>query len=316
MLVRKAYDHTPKFLADELLRLAKIDRDWLDIESINEKDYKIRVKYRTILRDLGTDGFRMSGADGFSMLATSIWLLDGPKTLVLTDEQCDALEQVEVRVGLEDYQQPYSAILVQFPEGRYRLFSCTLCHIMDKTPMGKVLSLVSSALPDRRTDITTTVSERGLAGEVIEVSLTRFHDDVSPDEAAMCARATRVAVNACLCLANFEHRLEWLLPKEVARDQQLGREQSERGAKARARLKTQVEAIKLDSTVRLHRVADEHGVGEPTGREVRCHWRRGHWHTVLYGVGKSQRRLAFFSPVLVRADRAAGETSEMTTTYK
>jgi hypothetical protein len=38
---------------------------------------------------------------------------------------------------------------------------------------------------------------------------------------------------------------------------------------------------------------------EPTGRKVTSHWRKAHWHTVLYGPGRSMKRLDWFEPVFV-----------------
>lgn len=42
------------------------------------------------------------------------------------------------------------------------------------------------------------------------------------------------------------------------------------------------------------------------GYSVRPHWRRGHFHTVLFGPGRSERRLEFFMPTLVRQDLLGG----------
>lgn len=39
--------------------------------------------------------------------------------------------------------------------------------------------------------------------------------------------------------------------------------------------------------------------GEPTGRTVTSHWRKAHWHTVLYGPGRCMKRLDWFEPVFV-----------------
>lgn len=33
--------------------------------------------------------------------------------------------------------------------------------------------------------------------------------------------------------------------------------------------------------------------------QVRSHWRRGHWHTVLFGKGRQERRVQWFRPVFV-----------------
>lgn len=34
---------------------------------------------------------------------------------------------------------------------------------------------------------------------------------------------------------------------------------------------------------------------------IRAHWRRGHWHTVLHGKGRQERRVQWFKPVFVAA---------------
>lgn len=41
------------------------------------------------------------------------------------------------------------------------------------------------------------------------------------------------------------------------------------------------------------------GKGDCRG-PVRAHWRRGHWHTVVHGLERSQRRLQWFRPVFVQ----------------
>ena len=40
-----------------------------------------------------------------------------------------------------------------------------------------------------------------------------------------------------------------------------------------------------------------------TGREVRSHWRRGHWRRQPFGSGLSQLRLTWIRPTIVRADK-------------
>lgn len=42
---------------------------------------------------------------------------------------------------------------------------------------------------------------------------------------------------------------------------------------------------------------------DPTTKgNVRSHWRRGHWHTVLHGAGRQERRVQWFKPVYVNAN--------------
>lgn len=41
------------------------------------------------------------------------------------------------------------------------------------------------------------------------------------------------------------------------------------------------------------------GGQEQSRGNVRAHWRRGHWHTVLHGKGRQERRVQWFKPVFV-----------------
>jgi hypothetical protein len=45
------------------------------------------------------------------------------------------------------------------------------------------------------------------------------------------------------------------------------------------------------------------GTGEGGSRSP--HWRRGHWHTVLYGIGKTLKRLNWFEPVFVGGEEGS-----------
>lgn len=43
----------------------------------------------------------------------------------------------------------------------------------------------------------------------------------------------------------------------------------------------------------------------PSGRELSAHWRRGHWRNQAIGQGRSEHKLVWIRPTLVRKDRAA-----------
>jgi hypothetical protein len=52
---------------------------------------------------------------------------------------------------------------------------------------------------------------------------------------------------------------------------------------------------------RYVREKTEGSAGQESSRgNVRAHWRRGHWHTILHGKGKQERRVQWFKPVFVR----------------
>jgi hypothetical protein len=44
----------------------------------------------------------------------------------------------------------------------------------------------------------------------------------------------------------------------------------------------------------------------PTGKEVKAHWRRGHWRNQAYGPQLSNRKLIWIMPVIVHKDKAEG----------
>jgi hypothetical protein len=43
----------------------------------------------------------------------------------------------------------------------------------------------------------------------------------------------------------------------------------------------------------------------PSGRELSAHWRRGHWRNQAFGQGRSEHKLIWIRPTLVRKDKAA-----------
>ncbi len=52
------------------------------------------------------------------------------------------------------------------------------------------------------------------------------------------------------------------------------------------------------------RVVDSTAASEDTertrGKPKKSHWRRGHWHTVLQGPGRTQKQLKWFRPTFIR----------------
>ena len=300
-------DLIPKAMIPELLRLGKLDRNWIEHEKSNESrwHYIIKPRYDTWLSKLCR-----SGADWDSMLAQSIWLADGPKVFQPTMDQCKALENVSVNISVDEYHQSYPSLVVQTP---YPPYSAVLCHHITKSNCGPLLICLLLSPPSHDHDITTCVS---CASEKIEDALVKFHDDCEKDQQAACP-ALRVACNSCLALAHYGSHLDYLFPKEVQRDKKLAQENSERGIKAKARLQLPVQVISFDQEIKLHRTeVRKPEPGEPTGRQTPCHWRRGHWHTVCHGPKSSLRKLAFFAPVLVRSDLFVGDPADTQATYR
>lgn len=292
----------PQPLHDELLRLGRLDPHWVQIHDLKDGSYEATARQDTWSRKIWA-----AGQDAFALLAASRWLADGPKIFRATEEQCRALEQVDVNLTLTDYSQPYPALLVELPKGLYSPFHSVLCF-KDGTFLS--CSLFSDG---NLNDIVTTVRQ---TAEPVETSLRKFDEDCR-DLADKAAPALRVACNSCLALSHYGNRLDYLFPKEVERDKALSKEWSDRGAKALARIPLAVQVVTFDQEIKLHRV--ERGPtaepGSPTGRHMPPHWRRGHWAMVPCGAGRIERRRVLRRPTLVRADLFVGDKSQTQTTY-
>jgi hypothetical protein len=299
-MFRHINDVIPKMLADELLRLVKLDRNWCTWKSLEPPQYTCETRQQTWLRKLW-----QSGADAFSMWANSIWLVDGPKVFRPTPAQCRALEQIEVRLELSEYSQPYPALLVDLPTG-YEPYTSILCFKTDN------LLVCVSQEPTHLHDIVTTVA---VDGRPLEVSLQRYDDDCK-ENAKEAGRALRVALNSCLALSNYGCHADYLYPKDVETDERLAEENTERGERARKRLEVTPSLVRFDREVVLHRPRPAHEQGEPTGREREFGWVRGHWKMQAHGPSNTLRKRILIKPYMIRADKLIGELSDTSVTYR
>jgi hypothetical protein len=150
-----------------------------------------------------------------------------------------------------------------------------------------------------------TVLERWLGRERYDWDKGRTISDAS------LMSAIRLALGTCLLATNADKVIEAdVLNRHVERyrhsaDPHVREELFER-AKHRGKFGWLVgREISLPSTLRPAR--DESG--EQRGELTRSHLRRGHFHTVLYGKGRSQAKVLWFKPVLVRPDLPAAEAS-------
>lgn len=294
---------------DELLRLHRLDRDWMRIVTNDEEpdQYRASVRQGTWVLD-----WCHNAAERCGMLVASRFLGDGPKVVEPTVEQCRAMEQVEVNLHPNDYTQPYETVGVRLPTGLYAPYTWVVIHRIPVTPAVVLLHLLSEG---HRDDVVTTV--RGASPNTMEFFLTKFDESCveSAGQAAL-AMAMRVACNLCLALTNFGYQSELMFPKEAARDKGLVAERSERGERARERLATAPVRLSFDQSVQLYHRGGCHVTGEPTGATKSSHWRRGHWAMLACGKGRAERRRVFRPPVLVRADLLAGDRADTTVTYR
>lgn len=295
-------DIYPNELVAELVRLYRLDKNWILLRHNKDESYGVECRHQTWLK-----GAIANSAGALAMWAASHWLGGGPKLFRPSKDQCKAMEQIAVNLTLEEFSMPYPALMVELD---YPPFNSCLVF---KTKDIMICSLHSA---DHVDDICTTIAVNKPDHEV-EKSLQKFDDDCK-ELAPQAALALRVACNCCLALTHYGNHLSYLFPKEVARDVKLASEKSERGKRAVDRIQTAVMLVSFKQEIVLHDTAKERVVGDPihTGREMPSHWRKGHWANQPYGPNNSLRRRILRKPTLVRADLFVGDLSDTTAIYK
>src|SRR5215475_13696612 len=141
-------------------------------------------------------------------------LLDGPRMFRPTVAECQALEEIEVSVPMQDYEQPFPTFVVEFPAGYgqvklvegadylgrvspYRPVACVVRHERD---LGMVLT---TTLTDHSRGLVLTGTFGADPSAPVENDLSKLMSDegsLNTAEQDLLRRTTRVAMNACLLL--------------------------------------------------------------------------------------------------------------------
>lgn len=251
-------------------------------------------------------------------------LADGPKLFRPTEEQFESMAQVELHIPINDYKQPYPAVIVEIPEGCRRRIALSAEFTEAEVagvPRYMLLRTGQSASDDtyvmggqkwpfRNYEITHFFQHRAEFADMEQALMHRLlkpGDD--PRENAFCEITARAGFNLMLLLVHYGCRIAGPLNPTAY-------------AKHRAKPKLAHLAagdcltIEMNQHIvvrKVERITSE--PGEPTGREMPAHWRRGHWRNQAHGPARTLRKMLFVPPVLVRSDRAVGDLSDGSATY-
>jgi len=295
-------------LTRELLCLYRKNPHWLTISAEGGNEYRI-----TLHESIALLGFLPpTGRARALLLALSTWIGQGPKIARPSVEQCRALEQVEVRLSLDEYTQPYPVLAVDLPDGLYPPFRAVLLQWLPETPCLGV-HVFSTNLTD---DISTMIRKDG---KPLEASLSVYDATVESHLVPQCLKLQRAAVNLALAMSHFGSTAEYLLPNDVSRDRTVARKHAgtPKGKAAQERLPLHVKLVEFRHDVELFRAEPGVRLGAVgSGGEKGCHWRRGHWRMQPCGLHHAERRRIFIKPILVRADLFVGDVSDTTTVYQ
>lgn len=260
-------------------------------------------------------------------------MADGPKLFRPTEEQFEAMEQVELRLPPGDFHSPFPALVVAFPAGaRARL---TAVHGVAAAKAGSQILVRDHREPGGVPTVVVSIPLRdGMAqhfifsdqpgNDTIETALNRAvkdnkaqaPGDMNPaeaDEYAGYAVVARAALNLCLMLTHYGAKVAGPVdPAAYAKHRK-------RPDLAHLKFGDYLAVnMKQDITVRAPSPRTGDGTGPPRG-EAEPRWVRGYWRAA---PGFAARRWAgetvplnFVRPDQVRADRIVGDVSQSEVTY-
>lgn len=278
-------------------------------------------QYRRLIRLM--DLALARGNDLISIYSTSKFFATGPKIFRPTVAQCEAMCQIEVNIPTSSYNQPFPAVLFQYPEefcrdltarlGCKRVPRLSLCCRDEKSGFIQVSSIFDES--DSVYAIIPCREDRTVEDVLM------FHsrpEDVGDPEFALGEALQRIALNFCLMMMEYPTKLAELNPAESAHHRQMRRAKNlQKRLKGEILAACDMNVISFDQSVTFFKPHDltPADAKESSVGSMSPHWRRGHWRMQRCGHKLAESRRILIKPVLVRSDKFAGDFSNTTVTY-
>ena len=234
-----------------------------------------------------------SATEWMGVYSMSQWLATGMHVAVPTQEQAESFANIAIELEVPDFSSPFKAVAVEIPHNPIFESVIVYCH----NPHTMILSLVSK---QNVNDVVTTITHHGKLA--IERSLETLGDESLAHCLQQSISAQRIALNMCLCLSNWGCNTGPRYPKDHAVDQMYAKESSERGERARKRLREAVTLARFPHEVIIRRTPERKDEYNKTDRTMSPHWVRGHWKTQPHGPRNSLRKRILVAPYLVHPE--------------
>lgn len=243
----------------------------------------------------------------------------GPKIFRPSHTDCEALENVEMNFPWKSYQQPFSTMIVEYPEdySQKRIVPCVETGTAHEPDLAIVYYNPKIRLMIAGGYLTSNQNYSGIFwdkenGQTVEDAFAETFGSAEfsnvHDEQVIVYRAIRAAINACQLLSMFR-------TKEIGPDNPSYYSRCERYVE-KAKTRGQEELRKAQRDLRLipfvysfqQKVTlyedrrKKTSEGRSAAIKLRPHWRRGHYRNQAFGSGKKEKRMIFIAPVLVNED--------------
>lgn len=252
----------------------------------------------------------------------------GPKVFFPTHEECEALEEIELRIPVADYAQPFPVFTVEFPESFAKARSPKGINGIVETPLFQSIyhdpkEQIILGVSANRCGMSCMVAAAGSKPDIeIEDDLNRIEkSDLSSEESVVNAKCFRIAINASLLLLENGFRADRLSAEDgfvKKLRKRISSGPTDLRATNSAILRTIPTIVEFTQTISIRSQVGHINQAEhtATGTTVRPHLRRAHWRMVRHGVGKAFSKRMFFKHVFVNKKYLVGETPPVEVNYK
>jgi hypothetical protein len=265
-------------------------------------------------------------------------LHEGPKFFEFSARDCEAPENFSLDLPVEEYGQPFPTLMIKLPPDYADARVSRIQHF-GSVPWAIILhhdrehSVLLVCIRFNEGDVGCHLA-LDWPGKTVEDVWQEFRDTIQgvmPEQeplrelVQLSQSLIRLSLSACLMMMvygttqvgpdkpGYRQRLE--------RYVQVARRSGDADRLAHAEFDLQALPIRyrFAQDVRLYR--EEHAPGraeggEPTGRVVSPHWRRGHYRMQACGPGLTQRRRIAVPAVLVNSHLFVGTPAQTSATYR
>lgn len=250
------------------------------------------------------------------IVAYSKLIAGGAKIVQPSTEKCFALDRVDANVTLNEYEQPFPELIVEFPKDFRKAMQDghgVRCPKFILLMHDRDVPLLFSSTEDRsEINPVFTFMAHDQRHQTIENFLQQHILSDGDADCILAISLQRIAFNLALLLTHQGAVDSGPLdPKRVTKWKQLLKSKSKKKRdRARRFLNASMNLIAFDQEVSLVEGSQYSGsTANRDGSPKSPHWRRGHFRRQRVGAGRKEVRLVFVKPILINPNRFSGERS-------
>lgn len=247
----------------------------------------------------------------------------GPKVFCPTAEQLRLLGEMTLNVPIGEYVQPFETFVIELPPEFVDTHIIPCDTVPTQRPLFSILhykdgSILHALYMDAMSSLKAWFHPCDPESEVEDwFSAYDCAPGVDPEEHKLEETVRRCALAYALLLDEVGVRKRGpAQPGQYAALRKTADKNNQHSTKAREQLRVQPMLYELKQDVKLYTTVETAAqLGEPTGRTVTPHHRRGHYRHVACGPGRSERRRTRIPPCFVNKHLFLGSMADAKVRY-